>query len=30
MERSQKKILEEIEKSKAFNEGDIKRNKVEL
>ena len=30
MERSQKKILVEIEKSKAFNEGDIKRNKVEL
>ena len=30
MERSKKKILEEIEKSKAFNEGDIKRNKVEL
>ena len=30
MGRNQKKILEEIEKYKAFNEGDLKRNKLEL
>lgn len=30
MERSQKKILEEIEKHKASNEENLKRNKLEL